>query len=150
MSQLTRGMFGEGDVEVDLDAVKALFGFTSGNYVRDKILGDAHWYNKDGEWLGWGDLNLANLERLKTVLEEGEMLLILYGCDLPKERVHLDTTPAHLAKTAWNAVVKGSVCCIDREGYCAPDQQTLVMRCGILAKVLRPDELSRMLGVTAE
>jgi hypothetical protein len=142
--QLTRGMFGMGDVRVDPHVSRAL----SGHCVTQDLIHNGGWHNKAGEWLGWGDLSPADLRRVMEVLEEGEMFVVLYESDRPRVQGQPDTTPAYLAEKAAYVVVKGDLYYVDRHGY-STGKETVDMLYGLTAKVLTPEAFARMLGVEA-
>ena len=147
MAQLTRGMFGLGDVRVDPRIALALFGFSSGHCAIDDLIHNGGWHNKAGEWLGWGDLSPADFRRLMEVLEEGEMFVILYEMDRPRVQGQPDTTPAYLAEKAGYVVVKGDLFYVDRHGY-HTGKETVEKLYGLTAKVITPEAFNKMLGVT--
>lgn len=148
MAQLTRGMFGMGDVRVDPRVARATFGFSSGHCTSPDFVHNGGWYNKTGEWLGWGDLSPADLRRLVEILEEGEMFVILYESHRPMVQGQPDTTPAYLAEKAVYVVVKGDLYYVDHRGDSA-DKETVDLLYGLTAKVLTPEAFAEMLGVTA-
>ena len=148
MAQLTRGMFGMGDVRVDARVARALFGFSSGHCSHQDLIHNGGWHNKAGEWLGWGDLSPADLRRVMEVLEEGEMFVVLYESDRPRVKGQPDATPTYLAEKAAYVVVKGDLYYVDRHGY-STGKETVDMLYGITAKVLAPETFAQMLGVTS-
>lgn len=148
MAQLTRGMFGMGNVRVDTRPARALFGFSSGHCVTQNLIHNGGWHNKAGEWLGWGDLSPADLRRLMEVLDEGELFVILYESDRPRVQGVPDTTPMYLAENAAYAVVRGDLYYIDRYGLSA-GKVSVDMLYGITAKVITPQAFAQMLGVTS-
>jgi hypothetical protein len=145
MIKLTRGMFGMGDDGVDPRPARALFGFSSGNCVRIDFVHNGGWYNKAGEWLGWGDLCPSDLERIAAVLDEGEMFVILRESDRPRTKGQPDMTPADLAKKAAYVVTNGRFHVVDHRGYYTRQEDVNFHHLG--AKVLTPEVFARMLGV---
>lgn len=144
--QLTRGMFGMGDVRVDPRVARATFGFSSGHCTNPDFVHNGSWHNKVGEWLGWGDLSPADLRRVMDVLEEGEMFVVLYEGHRPRVQGQPDTTPTYLAKKARHVVVKGDLYVVDHLGYYS-DKEVVDYHNGLIAKVLTPNGFAKMLGV---
>ncbi len=55
----------------------APFGLCVGQMRRNEIGHNVGWYNKQGEKLGWGDLNAADFTNLTEELQEGELFVVL-------------------------------------------------------------------------
>lgn len=68
MAQLTKGMYGS-----QFERASRLFGLSCGQIRGKDFVHNGGWYNKQGEKLGWGDLNVE----IRRELEEGEMFIIL-------------------------------------------------------------------------
>lgn len=84
MAQLTKGMYG-----TFFDSKSLLFKLCSGQ-LRDRktmITRNSGWYNKLGEKLGSGDLNVADFRRISRGLKKGELFIILSEKD-SKWRFH--------------------------------------------------------------
>ncbi len=149
MAQLTRGMFGGlDDVQVDDRAVRDMFGFCSGHTSTKAIMFGCHWYNKAGEWLGFGDLDYFDFRGLMGVLEEGEMFIILSKRDLPgMQDQYGDVNPQYLAEKARTVVAKDNLYEIDHDQLYLGEEFTTFVS-GLTAKVITPEKFSQMLGVT--
>ena len=143
MAQLTKGMFGMGYGRVDSRPARELFGFSSGHISKQDLIHNGGWYNKAGEWLGWGDLSPLNLKRLAEVLEEGEMFVVLYERDRAGNGCE-DATTTFLAENAGYAVTKGVIHYIDRYECCG---ETMDIQHGLTCQVLSPEAFAKMLGV---
>ncbi len=143
MTKLTRGMFGMGGV--DPRPARALFGFSSGNYARIDFIHNGGWYNKAGEWLGWGDLSPSDLERIAAVIEDDELFVIVHESDRPRGKGQPDMTPAELAKKAVYVVTKGRFHLVDREGYYTGNEDVNLNY--VVAKVLTLEAFAKMLEV---
>ncbi|MCX6703585.1 MAG: hypothetical protein NTV02_02780 [Candidatus Zambryskibacteria bacterium] len=149
MAQLTRGVFGGlDDVQVDTDEVRDIFGFSSGHTSTKAIMFGCHWYNKTGEWLGFGDLDYGDFRCIMEVIEEGEMFVILSKTDLPRiQEQRGDVTPQYLAENARTVVVKGNLYEIDHNQLYVGEEVTTMVS-GLIAKVVTPEAFSQMLSVT--
>jgi hypothetical protein len=145
MAQLTKGMFGMGYGRVDSRPARELFGFSSGHISRQDLIHNGGWYNKAGEWLGWGDLSPLNLKRLAEVLEEGEIFVVLYERDRAGNGCE-DATPTFLAENAGYVVTKDVVHYVDRYGD-SKGEKTVDMHYDLTCQVLSPEAFAKMLGV---
>lgn len=54
-----------------------LFGISCGQMHADEVIHNGGWYNKDGEKLGWGDLDQEDIDRIAAGLNEEEIFIIL-------------------------------------------------------------------------
>jgi len=72
--RLTKGMFGE---EFGPVPATALFGLSCGQVRSRDFVHNGGWYNRDGEKLGWGDLTLADFQRIAEGLQGDELFIIL-------------------------------------------------------------------------
>jgi len=57
------------------------FQISNGQMRTNDFIHNGGWYTRTGEKIGWGDLNPADLERIKESLQEGEMFVILGESD---------------------------------------------------------------------
>ncbi|MFA7193604.1 MAG: hypothetical protein WC087_01665 [Candidatus Paceibacterota bacterium] len=73
-SRLTQGLFG-----TEHNRKSDLFGLKCGQMCagKNRITRNAGWYNKEGEKIGWGDLDVDNLVRISTELEDDEIFIVL-------------------------------------------------------------------------
>ena len=78
MAQLTKGMFG---TEFGKRSETALFDLRCGQIRSRDFVHNGGWYNRAGEKLGWGDLSLADFQKIAEDLEEGELFVILHESD---------------------------------------------------------------------
>lgn len=69
---LTKGMFGR-----QFRPVEARFGIFCGQLRGHELSHNGGWYNRQGEKLGYGDLDVADFQRLSRELEPGEVFIIL-------------------------------------------------------------------------
>ncbi|MCK9351946.1 MAG: hypothetical protein WCT49_01465 [Candidatus Paceibacterota bacterium] len=73
MTQLTKGMYGS-----EFHHLSELFGIHCGQMRCDKkITHNSGWYNRNGEKLGWGDLDALDFQRISEEIEEGETFIVL-------------------------------------------------------------------------
>jgi len=148
MAQLTKGMFGMGDYRLDSRPARELFGFNSGHITKQDLVHNGGWYNKVGEWLGWGDLSPLNLKRVAEVLEEGEMFITLGERDRTGSGCE-DATPTYLAENARFVVTKGVVHHVDRYGWFTGKETAETLSGNLTCSVLSPNALAKMLGIEA-
>jgi hypothetical protein len=77
--KMTQGMFGGefGSAEQFEEAIK-LFGLRTGRMCgRGEIGHNAGWYNKEGEKLGFGDLDKSDIPKIQKALEPGQWFITL-------------------------------------------------------------------------
>ncbi|MEK7641044.1 MAG: hypothetical protein AAB389_03550 [Patescibacteria group bacterium] len=75
MNRLTKGMYRP---EVRVAGQQPLFSLRHGQLRHQGEFGhNAGWYNKQGEKLGYGDLNTGDLQRIAAELEEGELFITM-------------------------------------------------------------------------
>ena len=53
------------------------FGLVLGQIREPYVYKNLYWHNKAGEWLGHGDLNVADLETIAKHLKSGELFVLL-------------------------------------------------------------------------
>jgi hypothetical protein len=76
--KMTQGMFGTefGFAEQFKEAIE-LFGLRTGQMGRGDVGHNAGWYNKEGEKLGFGDLDKSNIPKIQKALEPGQWFITL-------------------------------------------------------------------------
>jgi len=93
--RLIQGMYGS-----EFAPASNLFGLYCGQIRIEDLVHNGGWYNKQGEKLGWGDLDKADFLRIATELKDGELFIVLSESD-----------------SFWNFVTKigplGSLCKTD-------------------------------------
>ncbi len=68
--RLTKGMYAA-------PPISELFGLRQGQCRSNDFVHNGGWYNKQGEKLGWGDLEPADILRIRNQLEDDEMFVVL-------------------------------------------------------------------------
>lgn len=71
MTQLTQGMYG-----TEYRRGSNLFGLRCGQ-IGDGVTHNSGWYNKAGQRLGWGDLDVDDFENIALGLEDDELFILL-------------------------------------------------------------------------
>lgn len=69
MAQLTQGMYSSYDCN--------LFNLQYGQTRLDEVVRNASWYNAQGEKLGYGDINMDDLDHIFAQLQENDVFIIL-------------------------------------------------------------------------
>lgn len=57
----------------------------TGTWRVDNFIHHGGWYNSRGEEIGWGDLSKADVRRILTLLDEGEVFLVIPETSITKE-----------------------------------------------------------------
>lgn len=143
MAQLIKGMFGGGDLGLDPDEARRTFGFSTGNCASPSIIHNGNWFNRAGEFLGWGDLSSEDLDRVPRVLDIDELFIVLYESD---HQGFGDVTPTRLADKAVYAADRNTLYFVDhhqeRDG-----EDVIEIRPWLYAKVITREAFAKMLGV---
>jgi len=94
---LTKAMYG------DLNC--NMFGLTYGQIRTDALIQSAGWFNNKGEKLGYGDLNLQDLIRIRKEIlsEEGEFIILSEGNSLWNIPSGMDKTAPGIEYVMENA-----------------------------------------------
>ena len=69
MTQLTRNMYQHDEV--------GLFGLSRGQTRNPYVHQRLYWFNKAGEWLGYGDLSLHDFKAIAKGLDEHELFILV-------------------------------------------------------------------------
>jgi len=121
MAQLTKGMYGQ-----QFQRVSKVFGLSCGQIRSrpDKTTHNSGWYNKLGEKLGWGDLDVDDFRRISSELENGEFFIILGEQDSywrlhETGRAHLEEAPGvdYVAEHAMFIITQGQLYFVNDSGF---------------------------------
>lgn len=73
MNRLTKGCFGHQFKKANVPGFEFL---TCGQIRTHENFGhNAGWYNKDGEKIGWGDLDKRDVQKIQSALQDGELFI---------------------------------------------------------------------------
>ena len=153
LERLTKGMYAA-------RPASELFGLREGQCRGNDFVHNGGWYNKQGEKLGWGDLEPADILRIRNQLEYDELFVVLpesasfwaFGRDsgsrVLAEGVDASTLDQHapgtdyMAEHARYVIAKHKV--YDLTGYC--EKETYVLE-GLQFHTLTHDQFKEMLTV---
>ncbi len=113
--RLTKGMYGS---EMR-PSNNTLFGLRAGQmkFGPTKLGHNVGWYNQKGEKLGFGDLDLEDLKRIMTELEDGELFIILGESDSFWHFVKHNGPIGAMAKTSRSEMEPGMEYVADKACY---------------------------------
>ncbi|OGY24098.1 MAG: hypothetical protein A2172_00965 [Candidatus Woykebacteria bacterium RBG_13_40_15] len=84
-ARLVKGVYG-----TYLAPFEGPFGLRYGQRRKWYIHNNAGWYNSEGEKLGWGDLNIEDIQRIASELLPGEVFIILSEQDTSWQHDRMD------------------------------------------------------------
>lgn len=70
--QLTAGIYGE-----EFISLEGPFGLSTGQMHSPRLAHNNGWYNDLGERLGWGDLSVEDISRIRDEINEGETFITI-------------------------------------------------------------------------
>lgn len=155
MGRLIKGMY-----DTEFRSTGTLFGLHCCQ-MRGGPNGVTHnsgWYNRQGEKLGWGDLDANDFQRISRELQDGEFFVILSESDsfwnfvtrlgaigsMCETRPDVNAPgPDYVAEKALYVIVPGAVYVVDQRGWYK--KATMTIRGGLTANVLKKDAVKALL-----